>query len=161
MSEKVKRPKKPKKIIGRAEQVTFKDFNGQTLPGRIDTGAKTSSVWATNIREQDGLLSFALLGAGHPDYTGETHKTHQFWKTAVASSMGNVQERYVVRLAIKMRGRKIIARFTLADRSTQVYPVLVGRNVLRGKFLVDVKIGKPDRGAEEARTAELQSHINP
>ena len=34
-----------------------------------------------------------------------------------------------------------VATFTLADRSTQVYPVLIGRATLNGKFIVDVQKG--------------------
>lgn len=151
--------KKPKKTIGRVEGVYLTEHLEQPILARIDTGAKSSSIWVTNLQEKDGLLSFCLFGPGNPFYTGKTHTTHHFWKTVVASSMGAMQERYVVRFKVKLRGRRIWARFTLADRSTQVYPVLVGRNVLRGKFVVDVNLGKPDREGEKTRTQQLKSQL--
>lgn len=159
MAEKNTLPRKPKKIIGRAEDILFIDDGDIAVPARIDTGAKTSAIWASDITEGKRLLRFTLLGPEHPHYTGHVHTARHFWKTAVASSNGNVQVRYVVRLRIKLRKKRIIARFTLADRSTQVYPVLVGRNVLRGKFIVDVNLGTPDRDGEIARSHELQSHL--
>lgn len=152
------RPKKPKKVIGRAEQVVLSDHGEECIPARIDTGAKSSAVWATNIQEKNGVLYFTLFGHDHPHYTGHIHRTRHYRKTIVSSSMGAVQERYVVRLRVKLRKKKIIARFTLADRSTQVYPVLIGRNILRGKFIVDVNLGSPDREGEDARSRELQAH---
>lgn len=160
MTDKLKRPHKPKKIIGRVEPMMFLDQNDLVVPARIDTGAKTSAVWATNITERDGVLSFTLFGEQSPYFTGEVHHTHHFWTTTLASSMGAVQQRYVVRLRIKIAKRRMTARFTLADRSTQVYPVLVGRNVLRGKFVVDVKLGKPDYKGEQRRSVELHAIFN-
>lgn len=156
MSEKLK---KPKKLIGRAEPVVLADHGEHTVTARIDTGAKSSSIWATNMIEKDDVLYFTLFGPASQFYTGYQHHTKHFWKTVVSSSMGTKQERYVVRLKVKLRKKNIVARFTLADRSTQVYPVLVGRNVLRGKFVVDVNLGKPDRIGEEKRSQALQSEL--
>ena len=74
----------------------------------------------------------------------------------VASSNGAVQRRYAVRLLVKIKGKKIRGYFTLADRSQQAYPVLIGRNILRGKFLVDVESGHPDIKAERRRRTQLR-----
>lgn len=145
----------PVKIIGRAENVRFTEWNDALIPARIDTGAKTSSVWASNIVEHDGRLSFVLFEAGSTHYTGNIITTDSFQIRAVASSNGAVEQRYAVKLLVELAGRKIRAYFTLANRSTQVYPVLVGRNVLRGKFLVDVKAGTPDAAAERLRSKAL------
>ena len=151
--------KKPKKLIGSAEEVIFFDHGEVPVLCRVDTGARGSAIWATNIAEKDGALQFSFFGPENPHYSGKIHHTRNFSRTVVANSMGVTQERYVVRLKIKLRKRRIVARFSLADRSSQVYPVLVGRNILRGKFLVDVNLGKPDRAAEVARTKALHSTI--
>ncbi len=150
---------KPKKLIGRAEKISFPGLDVERVPARIDTGAKTSSIWATGIKEHDGVLSFKLFGKASSFYTGEEHTTSQFEKTVVASSNGHAQERYKIRILIKLKGKKIRARFTLADRSTQTYPILVGRNVLRGKFVVDVQGGKPLYKEERQRSQQLQSKL--
>ncbi len=57
-------------------------------------------------------------------------------------------------MVIRMYGRKLNAKFTLSDRSTQTYPLLIGRNTLRGNFLVD----SSDPG--EARLYKEPSEIN-
>ena len=48
---------KEKTIIGRAERVKFPACANAVLHARIDTGAKTSSIWATDVKETaEGLL---------------------------------------------------------------------------------------------------------
>ncbi|NCU31198.1 hypothetical protein EOM57_05375, partial [Candidatus Saccharibacteria bacterium] len=42
---------KEKTIIGRVEKVIFPELQYVVLYARIDTGAKTSSIWATYIEE--------------------------------------------------------------------------------------------------------------
>lgn len=146
-------------IIGRSDVVSFPELGVKSVPARIDTGARTSSVWATGVSEKNGELEYVLFGKNSPLYTGAKHKTKQYELRAVASSTGHVQERYVVKILLEIGGRKIRASFTLANRSKQVYPVLIGRRVLSGKFLVDVKLGKSLTKAEVVRSKKLQSSI--
>jgi hypothetical protein len=151
--------KKQKTVIGRAERIKFPEIGIGTIHARIDTGAKTSSIWVSSAQEQDGMLEVVFLGDRHGAYQGKPHVFEQYERRMVASSNGAQELRYVVRLLAVLKGRRIRANFTLADRSTQVYPVLVGRNILHGKFIVDVKQGKPLRNLEIERSNKLQSSI--
>jgi len=99
------------------------------------------------------------LGHEHEKYTGYVYIFDEYEVRVVASSNGHSERRYAVKLLITVAGRKIRAHFTLTDRSTQVYPVLLGRNVLRGKFVVDVKLGEPLIEAERAKTQVLRSKL--
>jgi len=146
-------------IIGRSEFVEFPVLGLVHVPARIDTGAKTSSVWASDIRITDGQLRFVLFDSPSKHFNGHEVVTRSFDKRMVASSNGMSEERYVVKLVVVLHGRKINASFTLADRSSQAYPVLIGRNVLRGKFLVDVSQGQPLTKAEKARSQQLQAQL--
>lgn len=148
--------KKEYKIIGRSELVAFPDLQSKPIPARIDTGAKTSALWASEITKDGKELSFVLFDKTSPFYTGERISVQYFEKRLVASSNGAVQQRYAVRLLVKIKGKKIRGHFTLADRSAQAYPVLIGRNILRGKFLVDVQSGHPDIKAERRRHTQLR-----
>lgn len=147
-----------KQTIGSAEILNFPEIDVCNVPSRIDTGARTSAIWATEISEEDEVLSFVLFGKGSPLYTGQKISVSQYTQRGVATSTGHIQKRYVVKLLVVIKGRKIRASFTLADRSTQVYPVLIGRNVLRGKFIVDVKLGDSLRAAEKERNNELENY---
>lgn len=147
-------------IIGRAERVDLPELKITNVPVRIDTGAKTSAIWASGVIEERGVLQFVLFGPDSEHYTGEIIRSDAYQVRNIASSIGRVEQRYVIKLLVEMKGRKIRANFTLANRSEQAYPMLIGRNILRGKFIVDVKQGKPDLARENNRSAGLQSDLN-
>ncbi|MDO4684431.1 MAG: RimK/LysX family protein [Candidatus Saccharibacteria bacterium] len=147
---------KRKTLIGRAEEVRFPGLGNCVLPARIDTGAKTSSIWATDITETPEGLRVRFASPSHDIYQHEMLFPH-YEQTAVASSNGSVQLRYKVRISMVLQGRRIRAAFTLADRSTQAYPVLIGRSALHGKFVVDVQErGATQHEAELKRSATLR-----
>lgn len=146
-------------VIGGVEEVSFPELNVRKIHARIDTGAKTSAIWASNIAEIDGKLSFVLFGPESKYYTGQPLSARQYTKRVVASSNGMTQERYLIKLLLEISGKRMRASFTLADRSTQVYPVLIGRRVLSGRFLVNVKQGKRLTEEERRRSKELQTQL--
>jgi hypothetical protein len=148
---------KKQRIVGRAEEVSFPEFALEKIPARIDTGARTSALWASNIHQTDGTLYFTFFDKQSSFYTGKEVSFTEFDEQVVASSNGITEQRYKVKLLVTLKGKKVRASFTLTDRSSQVYPILVGRNVLFGKFIVDVKKGKTLYDAERQRIAELQS----
>ncbi len=149
-----------KLVIGRADTIAFPEQALFNIPAKVDTGAKTSAIWATNIVEHNGGVSFTFFGPKSPLYTGEEVFVKHFSRVIIASSIGAEQLRYKVTLLMKLRSKRIRASFTLADRSQQAYPVLIGRNALRGKFLVDVQSGQPDRIAEHRRSKQLQHELD-
>ncbi len=126
-------------IIGQAEHIDFPELGIVAIPARIDTGARTSAIWASSVQETADGLEFVLFDKQSPFYSGEKILVKSFERRLVTPSNGLAEERYMVKLLVTIGGRKIRARFTLANRSTQRYAVLVGRNVLRGKFVVDIK----------------------
>lgn len=132
-------------IIGRAERLQLLDYNDQPVIAKVDTGADLSSIWASDIVEVDGSLSFVLFGTNSPYYTGKrlTLPHGEYRLTRVANSFGTKELRYVVKLRIKVLDRTINASFTLSDRSLKTYPILLGRRLLHKKFLVDVSRGEP------------------
>lgn len=117
----------------------------KNIPAKVDTGADSSSVWASDIKINDaGQLEFCLLSPDSSLYTGERITVDDFSVQQVRNSTGDVKLRYRVSLPMKVKNRKIQAYFTLADRSRNRFPVLIGRKTLQNKFLVDVsKIAVP------------------
>jgi len=149
-----------KQIIGKAETVAFPELDIAKTHARIDTGAKTSAIWVSDVEETDRGLEVVFFGPGSDCFSGKPVTFSTYSETVVASSNGAVERRYKVRLLVEIAGRKIRAWFTLADRSAQVYPILVGRNVLRGKFLVDVSLGTEAlRRYEKRRTDILKKEV--
>ncbi|PID32889.1 peptidase, partial [Candidatus Saccharibacteria bacterium] len=118
---------KSRAVVGRVEKIKLAGLFDKALHARIDTGATISSVWASNIHADDDGLHFTLLGEGHPLYTGEVIDFEEYSKRAVRSSNGQAELRYQIKTPVRIKGKRVNARITLADRSTQVYPVLIGR----------------------------------
>jgi hypothetical protein len=122
---------KPKTIIGSEEFVSFPELGIETIHARVDTGAAISSLGVKWIKEEKGLISCLL-----PNKQIITFK--EFKKKVIKSSFGHTEERYVVKILINVLGRKVRTNFTLADRSKMKFPILLGRKLLKGRFMVDV-----------------------
>ena len=140
---------KPKTIIGRAERIDFPRGKIEGVPAKIDTGAYRTSVWATNVYEEDGTLHYTLLGPESPYYSGVELTTETFETVDVENSFGHSEKRYSIMMSIRMHGRRVRTNVTLSDRSNKTYPILVGRKMLKGKFVVDVSKGNPMPDEEE------------
>ena len=111
----------------------------ENIPAKVDTGAESSSIWASNISvDKDGKLSFCLFGEGSPFYDGKTITCKDYKVTVTRSAMGEEQIRYRVYLPISINERKIRVLFSLADRSKNNFPILIGKRTLNGKYIVDV-----------------------
>jgi hypothetical protein len=147
-------------IIGRAEQVELVDLRLKNVPAKIDTGADTSAIWVSSAQEKEGELHCIFFGPGSPYYTGETVKISRDYRlTRVANSFGHKELRYKVKLRIRVKGRLIHATFTLSDRSSKTYPILLGRRLLQGKFAVDVTQGKALGAIEKAKARQLKQEL--
>lgn len=124
-------------LIGSTEYIEVAGI--KNVPAKIDTGADSSSIWASELSvTKDGTLTFCLFNESSPFYTGEKLSRKDYKVKIVRSSNGDEEIRYRTELPLKLGGRSIRAMFTLADRSKNNFPVLIGRKTLKGKFLVDV-----------------------
>lgn len=142
--------RKLKSIIGRAEIVALPDANIESVNAKIDTGAHRSSIDTSFIEEKDDILSFTLLREGHPAYNGVVLTSDKFRKVTIYNSFGHGEERYEVKMRIKIGNRRFKTGFTLADRSKKTYPILIGRKLLKDRYLVDVSEGVPHEDDKES-----------
>ncbi len=147
--------------IGRAEIVDFPEINLLKVHAKVDTGADSSAIWAQAALASDNSLKVTFLGEAHPLYTGEvfTYEKGSYQQVVVESSTGHRDIRYKIKLKIQVNGRTIRGTFSLAERSTKTYPILLGRKLLSSKFVVDVSSGKPLTTLEKQKSSELQKLI--
>jgi hypothetical protein len=106
------------------------------LSAKLDTGADTSSIGATNLTEfdRDGRpwIRFSV--------TGRKGSATEFERPVVRTvrikrSETETTTRPVVMLALCLGGKFREEAVTLTDRSRLVYPVLIGRSAMAGRFL--------------------------
>jgi len=126
-------------VIGELEHVTIRSEDLR-LKARIDTGAQTSSLGVSSQQffERDGKqwLRFSVNEPGN-------EKSIDFEKPVVRTVKikrhgAEAVERPVIKLQIMLGSIEMEREFTLADRAQYEFPVLIGRNVLAGKYIVDV-----------------------
>ncbi|WP_045405346.1 ATP-dependent zinc protease family protein [Vibrio jasicida] len=126
-------------ILGSEEWVYVPDID-QTFKGRVDTGATTSSISATEIVpfERDGKdwVKFKI------DINGKASKEFKLpverWAKVRQSSSEEVDKRAVVVAYIQVGDLKEKTEFTLAERSHMNFPILLGRSFFRDVAVVDV-----------------------
>lgn len=126
-------------IIGEAEYVYIGE-EAIRLAARIDTGATTSSLGAKAIKlyESDGK-KWVRFQVVEPRSGKQTTFRRPLKRTAEIKRHGaEKQKRYVVKLPIKLGPIDREIEFTLTDRSDFEFPVLIGRNFLKGVAVVDV-----------------------
>lgn len=148
-------------LIGRAEKVNLPQISAVKVPAKIDTGADAGSIWAYKIENNNKNLEVTFFGPKSTHYTGEVHTflPNEYNVTRVSNSFGHREIRYKVKLKIAIKGKLINGTFTLADRSTKLYPILIGRSLIKHKFLIDVTKGSPLVAEEKARKAVLREEI--
>ncbi len=131
-----------KKTLGRFDRADFPELGLEGIKVKVDTGAYTSCLHATNIRERrykgTKHLYFNSLAADHPSYHGQPHRFEHFTKKKVKSSNGKEEERYFIRTKITLFGKVYPITLSLTDRRSMRYPVLLGRRLIRNRFVVDV-----------------------
>ena len=141
--EKALKPKPEKRVIGRRELVALPELDIAEIEAKIDTGAYTSAIHCSDIHEEtdeDGkkVICVELLDPSHPQYNHKKLRFAEYDFKDIKSSFGEVQQRYVIRTTIELFNEVIEAEFSLSDRSDMKYPVLIGRKLLKGRFIVDV-----------------------
>lgn len=123
------------KTLGWVEPVCIEGLNA-VLMAKLDTGADRTSIDARGIetieREDRSFVRFRLADDAGPELelplVGEVRVRRQSDVPA---------ERKTVRLALILAGRVVETDASLADRSGYDYPMLIGRDVLAGRFIVD------------------------
>lgn len=130
------------KTIGRLESIDFPEWELFDIDAKIDTGAYTSSLHCHHIKpfERHGreFVKFNLLDPSHETYNDKLFELPIHRRKVVKSSNGSTEERFVIKTKVKLFDKLLTAELSLTDRSEMRYPVLVGRKLINGRFLVDV-----------------------
>lgn len=152
-------------IIGWREWVGLPDLNVSWIKTKVDTGARSCSLHASNIKEftKDGIqfVEFRL----HPHqrkpelFVQTTAKVFDTRK--VKSSSGETTNRPVILTRISLMGQIWAVELTLANREGMGFRMLLGREAFRGKFIVDSDNsfynGKPKKKQIKEMESESES----
>jgi hypothetical protein len=137
----------PQHIIGATATIT-EASTGIPFLARIDTGAKSCSLHVEEMEIDDESpqrldnigkkVRFLIRGKdGKPEWIDTTIAAAVRVKSSVFKN-GEFDQRYKVLLTLQWKDFEKEVLVTLNDRTKMEYPLLIGRNYLRGDFLVDV-----------------------
>ncbi len=129
-----------KKIIGRTDRIDFPKLNLLNIEAKIDTGAYTSAIHCSEIIEENSTLKCTFYSEGHPNFSGKQITFENYSLTNVKSSNGFVENRYKVKSEVIIFGKVYKINLTLSTREEMRFPVLIGRQFLKHKFMVDVDL---------------------
>lgn len=152
-----KETEKEKCIIGSTATLLEKQ-SGLKFKARIDTGAKSCSLHVEKIEIQDEstkedvaermtenigkVITFVVKNGD-----GKTHILKRKIASYViikTSDKAEGKRRYKVPLTFLWKNMEKEVLVTLNNRKHMEYPLLIGRNFLRGDFLVDVELNSDD-----------------
>jgi hypothetical protein len=128
-------------IIGLREWINLPQLGIIGLRAKIDTGASTSSLHASDIqpfnRDGEEWVRFTAH-MGTLVQRGHRCEAQLVSMKTIKSSNGHSQSRYVIRTQITLGEQQWPVEFTLACRKTMRYRILLGSKALiAGKLLVD------------------------
>ena len=134
-------PPEPLLVIGWREWLSLPQIRIRRIKAKVDTGARSSCLHAPTIEtfQIDGQLHvrFSVQPIQrNKDFTVTCEaKVHD--QRLVRSSNGEASERYVIQTSAKWLDQSWPIELTLADRSEMGFRLLLGREAIRGKMLVD------------------------
>jgi hypothetical protein len=126
-------------VVGWRELVDMPELGLHSVPAKIDSGARTSSLHATILQEfeRDGetFVRFAV------DFEEQRVRqiceaVHIDWR-GITSSNGKTQRRRIIKTPLRIGDVEFRAEISLANRQDMKFPMLIGRSALRRRFLVD------------------------
>jgi len=136
-----KTPVKAKTIIGWREWCRLDALNLPPIAAKIDTGAKTSSLHAYRPKYfvQDGAdwVEFGVHPVRKKRDPEIICRAKLLEMRSVVSSNGIAQQRPVIETFLTLGHQTFKTEFTLSNRDEMGFRMLIGRQALAKRFVVD------------------------
>ncbi len=150
-------------IIGGEEWCAFSGLNIPAIKARVDSGAKTSAIHASNIqkfsRKGEKWVSFEV----HPIQDTRRITIRCEAKVIdhrnVKSSSGIIEKRYVIQSAMSLGAHEWNIELTLANRDSMGFRMLLGREAMENRVLVDPANSFLMGDYPEEKIREFYQHI--
>jgi hypothetical protein len=130
-------------ILGWREWLALPALGIGAIKAKLDTGARTSclSVVSVETFEVDGRLHVRFMV--RPRRRSERTQACEAAvvdRRPVTDSGGHTGERWFIRTGIVLAGRHFEIDINLTDRRAMLFPLLLGRSALDGRFRIDTAL---------------------
>ena len=142
------RPRRPRRrspatlpLIGWREWAALPEFGVERIKVKVDTGARTSSLHAFALKRfRRGDVSWVRFQI-HPVQRKKTPslevEAEVLEYRTIRSSNGKASRRPVIVTEVELLGKRWPIELTLASRDEMGFRMLLGREAVRNRFLVD------------------------
>jgi hypothetical protein len=128
-------------LIGWREWISFPDLGIEQVKAKIDTGARSSALYAFDVEyAQEGdrrLVQFKVHPLQHQTADEHTVQAELLEQRQVKSSSGTVELRPVILTRVALREIEWPIELTLTHRKHMKFRMLLGREAIRNRFIVN------------------------
>ena len=129
------------KIIGSREWCAFKQLKIPAILARIDSGAKTSSIQATEIdlikKNDEDWVRFEVYPIQKNDAVKIVCRAKLVGKRMIKGSFGISEERLIIQTPVTIGDDIFDIELSLANRNTMEFKMLLGREAMANRFLIN------------------------
>jgi len=133
-----------KHLVGALELCNLPELEIENLNIRVDTGAATSSLHVDNIEEFKKAGKKWVRFDIHPNIHDVDEIVRREAPVSsvkrVKSSTATLERRYVIQTDIVLASMQWEIQLTLTDRSEMTYLMLLGREAMAGRLIVDPEL---------------------
>jgi hypothetical protein len=126
--------------LGWRERLALPQLGIHMLKAKLDTGARSSSLHVDTLetfqRDGDTWLRFSLH-VGRRSPLAIRCEAPALDRRTVTDTGGRRTERWFIRTAVELAGQQFEIDVNLTDRRHMLFPMLLGRSALNGRFAVD------------------------
>jgi hypothetical protein len=130
-----------KTIIGWREYLALPQLGIKSIKAKVDTGARSSSIHAYDIAcfERDGTewVKFSICPKQRSIEKVVVSEAPVLDIRQIRSSTGQLQQRFVILTNVELMGESWPIELTLASREEMGFRMLLGRQAIRGRMIVD------------------------
>ncbi|NEQ32563.1 MAG: ATP-dependent zinc protease [Leptolyngbya sp. SIO4C5] len=128
-------------ILGWREWLALPDLGIVKLKAKIDTGARSSALHALEIepfsRAERNWVRFAVFSNYQQPNQPLRVEAELLDQRHVRSSSGQAELRSIIRTHVAIKAWRWPIELTLTDRTQMGFPMLLGRQAIRRRFVVD------------------------
>ena len=126
--------------LGWREWLALPDLGIPAIRAKLDTGARSSALHVESLetfRERGALKVRFMVRPRRRGGRVMACVAPVTDRRPVTDSGGHRSERWFIQAGIELAGRQFVAEINLSDRHAMLFPLLLGRSALAGRFLVD------------------------
>ena len=126
--------------LGWRERVALPDLGIAGLKAKLDTGARSSALHVDVLepfrRGDEDWLRFEVSTGRRRSRTWQA-EVPALGRRTVTDTGGRRSERWFIRSTVSLAGQAFAIDISLTDRRHMLFPMLLGRTAMTGRFAVD------------------------